>query len=409
MKYPDKQAFGAHSPSTGYSDAAKTAVQQTTLRVKEMHGAIADQTFDVLRRIPLISWPAQLVQVTHDVISSGVYAVIHHGSGGLLEAAALIEKHHTGFSSGKPPGRFASGLHSALNGAFGDHLAASNSVLAINMAIQVNGAALPLATDALRMAFPEAGQRLCVFIHGLGCDEHCWDPDEGSAESASHFGRQLEAELTYTPIYLRYNSGLPIAENCARLAVLLDDLLAAWPQPASELVIIGHSMGGLIALGACDQATASGMHWPQSTRMLICLGSPQLGSPVERLGHLANSALNLTKITAPLGKIAAARSQGVKDLRHGPGAAQAPSESPSIAFRFVGASLAKNGDHPFGKFFGDGLVPLSSAIAHQIDGDVQNATFGKLGHMGLLNDSRVYRQIREWLAAPGDARIPAES
>ncbi len=405
---PGKKTFDAESPSTGYSHAAKTAVQQTTLRVKEMHAAIAGQSFDVLRRIPLICWPAQLVQTAHDAIASGVYAVIHHGSGGLLEAAAMVEKQHTGFSPGRPPGRFASGLHSALNGAFGDHLAASNNLLAIHMAIQVNGAAVPLHTDALRRAFPEAGQRLCVFIHGLGCDEHSWDSGEGPAESTSHFGRQLQDELAYTPIYLRYNSGLPIAENSTRLAVLLEDLLATWPQPVRELVIIGHSMGGLIALGACDQATASGMPWPQSTRMLICLGSPHLGSPVERLGQLATSALNLTKITVPLGKIAEARSQGVKDLRHGPGAPQTPSEPHSIAFRFLGASLAENVDHPLGKFLGDGLVPLSSAITHQIEGDVQSAALGKLGHMGLLNDPRVYRQIREWLAAPGEARTAAE-
>ncbi len=406
--YSDKKAFAAQPPSTGYSHATKTVVQETTLRVKEMHGAIADQTFDVLRRIPLVSWPAQLVQTAHDAISSGVYAVIHHGSGGLLEAAAMVEKHHTGFSPSKPPGRFASSLHSALNGAFGDHLAASNNLLAINMTIRVNGAAVPLDTDALRVAFPEAGQRLCVFIHGLGCDEHCWDPGEGSAASASHFGRQIENEFACTPVYLRYNSGLPIAENCARLAVLLEDLLAAWPQPVNELLIIGHSMGGLIALGAGDQATASGKQWPQSTRMLICLGSPHLGSPVERLGHLATSALNLTRITVPLGKVAGARSQGVKDLRHGPGAPQTPTEPHSIAFRFLGASLAENVDHPLGKFLGDGLVPLSSAITHQIVGDVQSAALGKLGHMGLLNDPRVYRQIRDWLAALGDARTPAE-
>ena len=43
-------------------------------------------------------------------------------------------------------------------------------------------------------------------------------------------------------------------------------------------------------------------------------------------------------------------------------------------------------------------VPLGSAIAHEIEGDVQSARLGKLGQMGLLNDRRVYRQIREWIA-----------
>jgi pimeloyl-ACP methyl ester carboxylesterase len=377
-------------------------VQQTTLRVKEMHGAIADQSFRVLQRIPLLCWPTQLVQIVHDTIAAGVYTVIHHGSGGLLEAAAVVEKHHTGFAPSTPPGRFASGLHSALNGAFGDHLAASDSLLAISMALRVNGAAVSLDRGALRRAFPEARKRLCVFIHGLGCDEHGWDPGEPLADAKVHFGRELSREFACSSLYLRYNSGLPIAENCARLAVLLEDLLAAWPQPGSELVIIGHSMGGLIALGACDQAMAAGMQWPQSTRMLICLGSPHLGSPVERLGQVATTALNLTRITLPLGKIANARSQGVKDLRNGPGAQRLPHKSHAIAFRFLGASLTEDVDHPLAAFLGDGLVPVSSAIAHQIDGDVKSAAVGRLGHMGLLNDARVYRQVSEWLRAIED-------
>jgi pimeloyl-ACP methyl ester carboxylesterase len=114
----------------------------------------------------------------------------------------------------------------------------------------------PLDADVAARRFPEAGGRLCVFIHGLGCDEHGWDPGYDAADSETHFGRQLSAEFACTPLYLRYNSGLPIADNGAQLAALLEELLAAWPQPASDLLIIGHSMGGLIALAACEQAAA---------------------------------------------------------------------------------------------------------------------------------------------------------
>ena len=65
----------------------------------------------------------------------------------------------------------------------------------------------------------------------------CRKPRSGSE---TQFGRQLQAQFAVTPIYLRYNTGLPIAENCAQLAVLLEALLTAWPQPDSELVILGH-------------------------------------------------------------------------------------------------------------------------------------------------------------------------
>ncbi len=390
------------APSAGYSDAARTAVQETTKCVQEMHGAIADAYFDILRRMPLLSAPAQLVRTAHDTIAGGVYGAVHYGSGGLLGAAAAVEKRATGFAPGKPPGRLASGLRSALNGAFGDHLAASNNLLAIRMAIHVGGAPIALDAAALRQAFGEAGKRLCVFIHGLGCDEHCWEGDDRGAASEVDFGRRLQAEFACTPLYLRYNSGLPIADNGAQLAGLLEELLAAWPQPASELLLIGHSMGGLLALSACEHAAAADLRWPHATAMLICLGSPNLGSSVERLGQLTNAALNLSRITAPLGKIAATRSQGVKDLRRGPGAPRRDPAHDHIAFRFLGASLAEDADHPVGKFVGDGLVTLDSATAHVIEGDVQSVSIGKLGHLQLLTDARVYRQISEWIAALDD-------
>jgi pimeloyl-ACP methyl ester carboxylesterase len=395
-----KKSPGNLPPATGYSHVAKTVVQETALRVKEMHTAIAGKSFDILQKIPLVSGPAQFVQTAHDTIAAGIYAAIHHGTGGLLDAAAILEKHTTGFAPGEPPGRLASGVRSAINGAFGDHLAASNNLLAIRMAIHVNNVPVALSADALLRAFPAPGSKLCVFIHGLSCDEHCWDKarDDGNA---CDFGTQLHAEFDYTPLYLRYNSGLPIAENGTQLAVLLEDLLATWPQPVSGLLIIGHSMGGLIALSACEQAAAEEMDWPRAMRMLICLGSPNLGSPVEQIGHLLTSALHLTPATTPLGKIAASRSQGIKDLRHGPGGHGTSRKSaahPHIAFRFLGASLTEDTRHPFSDFFGDGLVTPGSATAHEIDGDVQSAKLGNIGHMGLTNDPRVYRQIREWLA-----------
>ena len=386
-------------PSAGYSDAAKTAVQETAQRVQEMHHAIASKSFDVLNKIPIVSGPAQLVQGAHDAIAAGVYAAIHHGASGLLGAASMLEKHSTDFTEEKPPGRLASGLRSALNGAFGDHLAASSNLLAINMALHVDGAPVALDSKSLRAAYPQAGKRLCLFIHGLSCDEHSWFPGEKATASERDFGRDLQRELGYVPLYLRYNTGRPIADNGARLAAFIEALLAAWPKPIGELVIIGHSMGGLISLAACESAVGEKMSWSARTRMLICLGSPHLGSAVEQLGHLANMALNLSKITAPLGKIAAARSQGIKDLRHGPGAPRSTGVEHGMAFRFLGGSLSEDLDHPFSEFIGDGLVTPGSATTHEIEGDVQSARIGNISHMALLTDLRVYEQIKAWLAA----------
>ena len=398
---PVKTKAVSRPPRAGSSHAAKTAVQQTTARVREMHQAIAAKSFSVLRRVPLLAGPTRLVQMAHDGIVAGVYQAIHHTSGVLFDAAAVIEDRRSKQPPGEAPGRLATRMHGALNGVFGDHLAATDNRLAIAMTLRHAGAVLNLDGDSLSSALPLAGRRVCVFVHGLACDESSWQPRAAasSAVSAVDFGRQLRADLGYTPLYLRYNSGLPISRNGGELAALLERLIAAWPHADSELIIIGHSMGGLVAIAACEQAAAAGMRWPQATRLLICLGAPQLGSPLERLGHLVTMALQVSTVTQPLARIATARSQGIQDLRQGPGVAQAHPAAGHIAYRFLGGSLAEDVEHRFGRLLGDGLVTLGSATAQAVAGDVQTATLGKLGHMALLTDARVYRQIVEWVAA----------
>lgn len=388
-------------PATGYSDAARVAVQETTARVQEMHRAIAGQSFDLLTRIPVISGPAALAKAMHDAIAGGVYAAIHHGTDSMLGAAAMIERQLPAGESEGLPNRTLSSMRSALNAAFGDHLAGLDNVLAITMGVYVDGREVPLdsGSASLHAAFPAGGKRLCLFLHGLAFDEHCWEcganDANGSNKNEVDFGARLQADFGLTPVYLRYNTGLPIDDNGTRLAILLEQLLATWPEPVEELLLIGHSMGGLIARNACEQAAAASLVWPQLTRMLVCLGSPHLGSPWERLGHATNTALQLSEITAPLGRIAAARSQGIKDLRHGPGAG--PAAPHDIALRFLGSTLTDDIDHPLAEWFGDGLVTLGSATEHPLTGDVNSVRLGGIGHMALLTEPRVYAEISRWL------------
>lgn len=394
---------------TGYSEAARTVLQETSARVQEMHGAIAARAFDVLQKIPLVAGPATLVRHAHDAIAGSVYAAVRLGGSGLLGLTAQLEKTRRLANAPAPPStpqyelppdppnRLANSLRSALNAAFGDHLAGTRSVLAIPMAIHCAGHAVPLTRAALAAAFPAAGERLCLFIHGLAYDERCWDVAAAGApkkvKDRVDIPHRLAADLGYDALTLRYNSGQPIAENGAQLAVLLETLLAQWLCVPRELVIVGHSMGGLVARSACAQAGDAGLNWPGRTRMVICLGSPHLGSPLERLGHLATTALGLSTITAPLARVAAQRSQGIQDLRHGVSGEFVK----GIAWRFIGGSLAEDPQNPLGALIGDGLVTLGSATAGPLDGDVRSVRLGGVGHMGLLHDERVYRQIREWL------------
>ncbi len=391
-----KKPKPAEPGSRGYSATAKIALQEGAARVQEIHGAIANTAFDVLRKIPAVSGTAAVVETVHNAITSGVYAAIHHGGGGLLDVAAALEKRVPPAANAAPPSRLASNLRSAINGAFGDHLADSGSVLAITMALYQNGHPVALTRAALGQVWPQKGERLCLFVHGLGCNEQCWQADIKADPMATDIPRRLAADTRYTCLELRYNTGLPIDDNGQQLSELLEELLAAWPHPVAELLIISHSMGGLLTRSAFTQGVAAGCTWPQTLRKVICLGTPHLGSPVERLGQFTTAALSLSPITAPLARFAAKRSQGIQDLRHGPGRHECTSH---VAWRFIGGSLSDDPESPLSKLVGDGLVTPESATAHEPEGEGDSCSvrLGSVSHMGLLNDPRVYQQILAWL------------
>ena len=94
-------------------------------------------------------------------------------------------------------------------------------------------------------------------------------------------------------------------------------LLQAWPVPVEELVIVGHSMGGLLARSACHYGQLAGQAWPKHLRQMVFLGTPHHGAPLERGGNWVNVVLELSPYTAALARLAKIRSAGITDLRHG--------------------------------------------------------------------------------------------
>lgn len=381
------------TPLRGSLLALRTGFREVTLRVQRMHLAIAGLTFRVLRRVPVVSIPARVVEHTHDAISGGVYTVVRRGGDAVLTAAAAAQRtvgrgHDDGGSSP---------LRSAVNGAFGDHLAAARNPLAMRMELRAEDGAVVCAPEGVRALSADAGGRICVFLHGLGCDERSWR-GPGAADGGAHYGARLRDELGYTPLYLRFNTGLPIAANARGFATMLEQLATA--QPGRELVLVGHSMGGLVARSACRVAAAEGMAWVGTVRMVICLGSPHRGAPLEKAGAALAAALALHPVTVPLGEIADARSSGVRDLRHGllaEDAAAWPLPA-AVPCRLLGSTLHSDADHPLAGVLGDGLVTPGSATRPALAGDVQAVRLGGMGHMRLMNEPRVYAQIRAWLA-----------
>ena len=166
-----------------------------------------------------------------------------------------------------------------LNATLGDELADQGSPLAIPMAVRRDRADVAPRRDALEVAFPEATSKVAVFVHGLGETEESWrlHADRHGCGTESTYGSRLAQDLGYTPVYLRYNTGLHISENGRHLTALLDDVVAAWPAPVAELILVGHSMGGLVARSACHYAQQRSHSWVSTLRHVFYLGSPIWG------------------------------------------------------------------------------------------------------------------------------------
>ena len=95
----------------------------------------------------------------------------------------------------------------------------------------------------------------------------------------------------------------------------LDALVAAWPVPVTEIALVGHSMGGLVARSACHYG-ADG-DWVRAVRDVVMLGAPHHGAPLELAANAATAALSLLPETRALARPLRARSVGVKDLGYG--------------------------------------------------------------------------------------------
>jgi pimeloyl-ACP methyl ester carboxylesterase len=304
-------------------------------------------------------------------------------------------------------------LVAALNGVFGDHLADSGNPLAIPMQLRIGGRPW---RDALADADSPPSGRVLVLVHGLAMNDGQW------RRRGHDHGAVLARELGLTPVYLHYNSGRHVSQNGRDFAAALDDLVAHWPVPVKELMIVGHSMGGLVARSACHQAAGSA--WLKRLSRLVFLGTPHHGAPLERGGRLVDAVLGVSPYAAPLARLGQARSAGITDLRYGnlqdadwqhrPRHHQTrddrrPTPLPrGVAAHVVAATTAQSvpprrGLHD--TLVGDGLVPLASALGEHDDPALRLAIPAArrlivtgTHHFDLLSRPEVTAQLRTWLA-----------
>ncbi len=298
-----------------------------------------------------------------------------------------------------------------VNGVLGDYLAATDNPLAIAMELRQGGRALALERAALAARLPQASGRLLVLVHGSCMDDRSW------LRLGHDHGAELGRERGWTPLYLRYNSGLHISTNGRAFADALEALVAAWPVPVEELAIVGHSMGGLVARSACHAGEVAGHAWRRALGRLVCLGSPHHGALLERGGNWLQTQLGISRYSAPLARLGMIRSAGVTDLRFGSvldedwhgrdrfahhGDLRRPLPLPTgvECYAIAGSTAAEPCDRPPG----DGLVSVNSALGrHRVPAralgfpEAHRFIAWGAGHLELLARAEVYARLRDWL------------
>jgi hypothetical protein len=394
-------------------------------RAQELHRAVAGRVFGALGGGPVP------VRVAHDAIAGAVYAGarVAGGTGSRLVGAAVAVTRPPDAPSLTDHPRAGPAV-GALNGILGDRLHAEASVLALPMTVRAGGHDVPLTAAALAAAYPDAGARVVVLLHGLCETDASWalGTRREDAPPLPTYAERLQADLGLSPVVLRYNTGRRISENGQELDELLDELVRRWPCEVRELVLLGHSMGGLVIRSACHRAHGSGRPWRGRLTHVVMLGTPHLGAPLEQNVNRATRLLRRVPEALPVASVLDARSAGIRDLRfgaitdddwdgHPPDLVEDPcGDVPlleDVRHCTISATLATRHDGPAGRLLGDLLVYHSSAtgagrrrkIAFSVEDTVH---LGGLTHFSLLNHPRVYAQVRDWLAATTPA-VPAAS
>jgi pimeloyl-ACP methyl ester carboxylesterase len=392
------------------ADLLGEAADATGGIAEDTHAAIAQRVFGATGAV------GRPVQVVHDGIARLAYAGVRRGlrtgaaqTGRVVARSMPADAPAIGTRTGEA---VAIG---AIQGFVGDLLAQRGSPLATELGVYVDGSKVATTADGLRAAFPAPTSRLVVFIHGLCETEHAWNglPRRSHQPSEPPFAERMRDDLDATALMVRFNSGRHISDNARDLSALMDAVAAHWPVAISDVVLIGHSMGGLIARSAAWQSRDQ--PWVRPVHHIIGLGTPHHGADLERGVHLLDWALGHTAETSAFSRALRLRSAGIKDLRFGSAseedwagedpdallrrrAAEVPF-LPHVDYCWVSAALTGG---VVGQLLGDLLVRTPSASGtgrgHHVPFTVENgAELHGLTHFDLLNHPAVYEQLLRWL------------
>jgi pimeloyl-ACP methyl ester carboxylesterase len=350
--------------------ATGAAVARVTRTAGDTHTAILGVVQDALAPFgPAVQLPVAAT----GLVARANYATVSAAARATAAVGAPVVASRTppdALPASTQPGSVA--WLAALSAAFGDRMATDEAVatLTVPMALRHEGALVGLDTLG---GLPEARERLVVFVHGLGSHESMWSREYLAAVGSCRA----------TPMAVRYTTGQAIAVSGAELDLLLEEVVARWPVLVRGIVLVGHSMGGLVI----REALAGEGSWRGLVTDVVTLGTPHAGAPLERAARRMLAVAGARPITAPLAALGDERSAGIKDLAFG----DVATPGPGAAWHLVAGSL---GGRAVAGRLGDGMVSLSSAFAVPDEVTAQRVHLQGADHMALLDHGEVVDVIR---------------
>lgn len=373
---------------------------------EKVHRTVAGRVFGSMGGI------GEPVRSAHDAVVSRAYGAVRVAGAAVCDAGSAAVAPLAGGShlAGSPAG---GQLVAMLDAALGDRLHDQASPLALPITLRSGGKDVDPDQTGLAGAYPGANSRVVLFIHGLAETDLAWIGRDGAGRPWSY--AHALGPKGWTGIAVRYNTGRHISASGASLASLLDEIIAAWPVPVTDLALIGHSMGGLVIRAACAAGAAEGHSWPALLRSCVYLGSPHHGAALEQGANVLGRLLGSIAEAGPLATLLRLRSAGIQDLRYGLISADTQADAdgllagtgsdvallPTARHHFVAAHLGTSDHNPAAALLGDLMVRPTSALGLAPGGAFdagERTTFAATNHFGLLKDPRVAEALIDWLS-----------
>jgi pimeloyl-ACP methyl ester carboxylesterase len=379
--------------------AAPLSVAGRSLSLFQLGTSLGAEVVDIVERMhgTISDGPSPLDQ-NESARTSGVARFAYSAIRGSFDAASFLSGHAaraaTELVQDPPEGDAWIRVRAAINGVYGNTLASVRN---------------PMAQPMKIIGRRGEGRTRVLFIHGLCMSELGWErggqPD---------FARWCESELGAQTGYVRYNTGNGIPANGRELAGLLESLVS--DERLSRLILIGHSMGGLLIRSAREFAERAQHTWVRRLTDVATLGTPHLGAPAARIGAWANGVLRVSPYTRPLSRLGDLRSEGIQDLRYGrvrsgpehraAGPARGSTEPRKrVKNFFIAATRSTETPEKSWRAKDDGLVPVASALGLSRDEErtveprrLRRHVVPSTDHMQLLGSPEVYGELREWLS-----------